>query len=399
VGEKVPTERLRVPLSRKVLPNDPQVESYVLELICDKVKEARGDVVVLVDACAIRHHTRDELREFLEATGFPVYAAPMGKTLIDEGYERYGGIYVGSLTGAAIKSKVESAALILSVGALKGDFNTGNFTYNIPPVHTIELHSTHTQVQFAQFAGIGMKQLLPKLTEKLRNYKQEAVKIAVPRFKCEVPQAHGTDITHAWFWPRFGSFFKENDVIVTETGTSNFGILDIPLPKGSKLLNQILWGSIGWATGSTLGAAIAARECNLGRTILFIGDGSIQLTVQELATMIRTGLNPIIFLLNNDGYTIERFIHGKERKYNDISNWDWTGLLKPLGDPDGKRTRSYRVKTPDELSRVLEDKEFQKAEKMQLVEVIMNKFDGPRLLVEQSELTAKLNHYGTNTAE
>jgi len=363
VGEKVPTERLRVPLSRKVLPNDPQVESYVLELICDKVKEARGDVVVLVDACAIRHHTRDELREFLEATGFPVYAAPMGKTLIDEGYERYGGIYVGSLTGAAIKSKVESAALILSVGALKGDFNTGNFTYNIPPVHTIELHSTHTQVQFAQFAGIGMKQLLPKLTEKLRNYKQEAVKIAVPRFKCEVPQAHGTDITHAWFWPRFGSFFKENDVIVTETGTSNFGILDIPLPKGSKLLNQILWGSIGWATGSTLGAAIAARECNLGRTILFIGDGSIQLTVQELATMIRTGLNPIIFLLNNDGYTIERFIHGKERKYNDISNWDWTGLLKPLGDPDGKRTRSYRVKTPDELSRVLEDKEFQKAEK------------------------------------
>ena len=46
-----------------------------------------------------------------------------------------------------------------------------------------------------------------------------------------------------------------------------------------------------------------------------------QLTVQELSVMIRHGLKPIIFVLNNSGYTIERFLHGKTRKYNDISNW------------------------------------------------------------------------------
>ena len=37
--------------------------------------------------------------------------------------------------------------------------------------------------------------------------------------------------------------------------------------------------------------------------------------------MIRHGLKPIIFVLNNSGYTIERYLHGKTRKYNDISNW------------------------------------------------------------------------------
>ena len=46
-----------------------------------------------------------------------------------------------------------------------------------------------------------------------------------------------------------------------------------------------------------------------------------QLTVQELSAMIRHGLKPIIFVLNNSGYTIERYLHGKTRKYNDISNW------------------------------------------------------------------------------
>ena len=50
-------------------------------------------------------------------------------------------------------------------------------------------------------------------------------------------------------------------------------------------------------------------------------DDVSQLTVQELSTMMRSGVKPIIFLLNNSGYTIERYLHGKTRKYNDISNW------------------------------------------------------------------------------
>ncbi|KAM6494211.1 pyruvate decarboxylase [Amanita muscaria] len=386
VQAEVSSEGLRTPLSRDPPPHDPQIEDFVLDLIHNKVQEVKGDVVVLVDACAIRHDVRKELYDFLKATGFPVYAAPMGKTAIDEDYERYGGIYVGTLTEPAIKERVESADLILSVGALKSDFNTGNFSYNIPPKRTIELHSHHTQVQYAIFGGIGMKRLLPKLAERLKVFKNSAIKIPVPPFKCEVPQTQDNRISHSWFWPRLENFFKQGDVIVTETGTSNFGILDVPLPRGSKLVNQILWGSIGWSLGSAVGAALAARECGLGRTILFIGDGSMQLTVQELSTMIRDGTTPIIFLLNNSGYTIERCIHGKDRKYNDIVNWKWTSILNVLADPAGQKSKSYCVKTTDELSSLLEDENFQKADKVQLVEVVMDKYDAPRALEAQTKL-------------
>ena len=48
-------------------------------------------------------------------------------------------IYVGSISREAVKEKVESAKLILSIGALKSDFNTGNFTYSIPTASTIEV--------------------------------------------------------------------------------------------------------------------------------------------------------------------------------------------------------------------------------------------------------------------
>lgn len=393
VSAEISSARLRIPLTRNLPPNVPNVESYVLDAICKQFEEAAGDAIVLVDACTIRHSVRKEVNEFLRKTGFPVYATPMGRTAVDENYERYGGVYIGSITRPDVKAKVESARLILSIGSLKSDYNTGNFSYNIPTHRTIELHSHWTQLQYALVAEIGMKELLPKLTERLVHHRDRASRIEVPRFINVIPKEDNDRITHTWFWPRVGNFFKPNDVIVTETGTSNFGLLDVPLPEKSTLVNQVLWGSIGWATGSTLGAALAGRGKDLGRTILFVGDGSLQLTVQELSVMIRQGVKPIIFLLNNGGYTIERCIHGKTRKYNDISNWNWTALFSVLGDPDGMLSKTSTVHNKRALSKLLDDATFASANKIQIVEVMMDKFDAPKALQKQAALSGQTNGY------
>nr|BAU45069.1 pyruvate decarboxylase [Phanerochaete sordida] len=321
VHEQISSKRLLTPLNVEPPENDPEIENFVLDEIVKLIEEADRDVVLLVDACAIRHNVKKEVFEFAERTHFPVYSAPMGKTAIPEDYDRYGGIYVGTISRPEIKEKVESAKLLLSIGGLKSDFNTGNFTYQIPTTRTIELHSDHTRIRFAAYHGIGMKRLLPKLTHRMQPFREDAKALTVPKFTLPVPQEDNETISHLWLWPRVGQFFKKGDVIVAETGTSSFGILDVPLPGGSVFVSQILWGSIGWTVGSTLGAAIAARDIGLNRVILFVGDGSIQLTVQELSTMMRTGVKPIIFLLNNSGYTIERYLHGEKARYNDIINW------------------------------------------------------------------------------
>lgn len=120
-----------------------------------------------------------------------------------------------------------------------------------------------------------MKRLLPKLTARLQPLQPHASNLPVPRFVSPVPHESSETITHSWLWPRVGQFFKKGDVIVAETGTSSFGILDVPLPDGALFVSQILWGSIGWTVGSTLGAAVAAREVGYERVILFIGDGSM----------------------------------------------------------------------------------------------------------------------------
>jgi len=317
----------------------------------------------------------------------------MGKTAVSENYERYGGIYVGSISHPDVKEKVESAKLILSIGSIKSDFNTANFTYGIPTSRTVELHSDHTKVQHGVFPAIGMKQLLPRLTARLEPCSAAARKIPVPDFRAILPQEDHEIITHAWLWPRVSQFFRPKDVIVAETGTSNFGVLEVPFPEQAVFVSQLLWGSIGWAVGSTLGAAFAAPEMGLNRTILFIGDGSLQLTVQELSSMIRHGLKPIIFVLNNGGYEIERVIHGRDRKYNDIANWNWAGLLGVLGDASLTVSQSYTVNTKTELSSLLDTPSFAEAGKIQVVEVMMQMHDAPRALTVQAELGAKTNAY------
>ncbi|THH20547.1 hypothetical protein EW146_g826 [Bondarzewia mesenterica] len=396
VYAKIPRGKLDTPLVPYPPPNDPEVEEFVLKEIINLVEKAASDAIILIDACAIRHRVKDETWELIERTGFPVYSAPMGKSAVWEGYERYGGIYVGSISRPEVKEKVEAAKLIISIGGLKSDFNTGNFTYHIPQGSTIELHSDHTRVQHAYYPNIGMKSLLPKLTARLRPYSSDARALEVPKFTAVIPKDDGMGdlISQAWLWPTMAAFFRERDVIVSETGTATFGVLDIPLPRGCIYACQILWGSIGWTVGSTLGAALAARETNMGRTILFVGDGSLQLTVQELSTMMRHNLKPIIFVLNNSGYTIERWLHGKVRKYNDIVNWKWTQLLDVLA-PAGMTPapKSYTVNNKTELTKLLADKSFADAETIQLVEIMMDRFDAPKSLQRQAELSGKTNQY------
>ena len=110
-------------------------------------------------------------------------------------------------------------------------------------------------------------------------------------------------------------FLQPDDVLLAEQGTSFFGAYDLALYKNVDFIGQPLWGSIGYTLPATIGSQMADTT---RRNILLIGDGSLQLTVQGLSTMIRNQLKPIIFVINNDGYTVERLIHGMKAPYNDI---------------------------------------------------------------------------------
>ena len=83
----------------------------------------------------------------------------------------------------------------------------------------------------------------------------------------------------------------------------------------------------------------------------------------------------VIFLINNDGYTIERCIHGVKQAYNDVSRWRYLEALSFFGAEKDAYTAS--AKTFGELGQVLADPKLSDGQGVRMVEVFMDKEDAP----------------------
>ncbi|CDH13850.1 probable Pyruvate decarboxylase [Zygosaccharomyces bailii ISA1307] len=379
VDQMVPASLLNTPIDLTLKENDPEAEAEVVDTVLELIKNAKNPII-LADACCSRHDVKAETRKLIDITQFPSFVTPMGKGSIDEQNPRFGGVYVGTLSSPAVKQAVESADLILSVGALLSDFNTGSFSYSYKTKNIVEFHSDHMKIRNATFPGVQMKfvlaDLLNKVPAAIKGYTPGPVP-AAPAPNAEV--AASTPLKQEWLWRQVGKFLQEGDIVITETGTSAFGINQAHFPDHTYGISQVLWGSIGYTTGSTLGAAFAAEEIDpKKRVVLFIGDGSLQLTVQEISTMVRWGLKPYLFVLNNDGYTIERLIHGEKAQYNDIQPWKNLQLLPTFGATDYE---THRVATVGEWEKLTTDAKFNENSKIRMVEIMLEVMDAPSSLV------------------
>lgn len=94
-------------------------------------------------------------------------------------------------------------------------------------------------------------------------------------------------------------------------------------------------------------------------------------------------------MICNEGFTIERFIHGMDATYNDIAQWDFKGLVDVFGGAE--TAKKFTVKTKDELEKLLTDAEFNAAKSLQFVELYMEKKDAPRALVTTAAASARVN--------
>ena len=84
-------------------------------------------------------------------------------------------------------------------------------------------------------------------------------------------------------------------------------------------------------------------------------------------------------ILNNDGYSCERVIHGEKRVYNDIGNWQWQKLLEVFG-PVPRSYASHKISTRQELEGLLTGPLLRDRSKLHLVECVLEKMDAPRHL-------------------
>jgi len=351
--------------------SDPKALEEAVSAILDKITNAKTACIIpgiFVDRYGFGNLTTD----VVNASGLPYVTMPMDKSVLDETNPSYLGLYNGQLIYPEISEFVESCDCILAIGTIPSDFNTGGFTARLDKSRMITVMLSDAHVGYADYNNVKMADVLAQLVRRLPyrdDVKGPKVKTpAVPMVKPEDP------ITADYLYPKIAGFFKPGDIIMSETGTATFGLLPLRLPKGASFHNQTLWGSIGWATPSSFGAALAGPE---RRVILVTGEGSHQMTAQEVCRFYYYGLKPVIFVINNNGYLIERMLSKRsDYYYNDLAKWQYHKLPESLGC-DGWLMR--KASTCGELDEVMG--ELQNIKSGAYVEIITPEMSAPPLMM------------------
>ncbi len=297
--------------------------------------------VVIADVELIRFKLQPAFAGFLDKTGFPYVTMMLGKTVLSEHHPQFIGLFEGDRSRDYVWKRVESADCVLQLGALMTDLNTGGFTMHLDDSKTISANMHSVKIKHHYYRDVSLHDFILGLTEKLSRREPETLDIQCATHGCVHrptepyrPEAT-TPLTIKRFFDRMSHFITHDSIVIAETGVSLFSAAEMLMPDGVTFIGQTFYGSIGYTVGATLGASMAAEA---RQTVLFVGDGSFQVTCQDLSTMIRNHLKPIIFLLNNDGYTIERVIC--DRPYNDIQPWHYHRLVDVFGGGLGLDVRT-----------------------------------------------------------
>ncbi len=359
--------------------------------LAEAIKETLGMLekaqkpVVIGDVELIRFKLQKDFAGFLDKTGFPYVTMMLGKTLLSEHHPQFIGLFEGDRSREYVRNRVESADCILQLGGLMSDFNTGGFTTNLDDSLLISGNIGCVKIKHHYYDNVHLHDFILGLTEKISRRDPATLDVKPAADECVHRQTKpyrpdaSKPLTIKRFFDRMSHFIENDSIVVAETGVALFSAAEMLMPEGTKFIGQTFYGSIGYTVGATLGASIAAKE---RRVVLFVGDGAFQVTCQDLSTMIRNNLKPVIFLLNNDGYTIERVI--VDHTYNDIQPWHYHKLPEVFGGGLG-----LDVRTEGELEDALV--KAAKADCLVFIEIHTGRMDCPESLRSAGRSMAKTN--------
>ena len=326
--------------------SDPQELTAAVTAILAALAGAQHPVA-LATALTSRYGVRDKAAELITKANLPVAVTSYDKGVIDESLTQYLGLYAAENSQPpAVRDAVEQADLILDIGGvLLTELNTGMWGDALGTTRAACIHDNWVRIGTKVFLNVAIDDVLDGLIAEVTPIRGKVDKAGAKLL--DVVGSGNEPTSSANFYPRLQRVLQSGDTLVIETGTSMFHLNGMRLPAGVRSEAQGLWGSIGWATPAAMGIAMAKSS---GRTWLVTGDGSHQLTLNELAVMGRYGVKPVIFVLNNGLYGIEDVISERGHGYDDLAPVLYHLLPAAFGC---KNWYSARVSTVAELEQSL----------------------------------------------
>lgn len=345
---EIPRDRLDAPMVSPhrapagLPPSDPDALREALDEASALLVAARRPMI-LADVEIHRFGLQDELIALAEGAGLPIATTILGKSVIPEAHPLFVGVYEGAMGREEVTQFVEDSDCLLMLGCFLSDINLGIFTAKLDPSRSINATSEDLQIRYHHYKDVRLDDFIRGLCDRGLSLAKPLVPPRKPDTETAwIPQP-GVAMTSARLFTRLNRLLDETTMVIADIGDSLFGAAELSMTRRTEFISPAYYTSMGFAIPAAVGAGMASPG---QRPLVLVGDGAFQMTGMELSTIARNGLNPIVVVMNNKGYTTERFI--LEGSFNDIHNWAYHKVPDVIGIGLG-----IEVKTEDELEAAL----------------------------------------------
>jgi indolepyruvate decarboxylase len=371
---EIPYDVVDMPIKLPTIRNVPAPESdkenleAALAEALEKIKQAKQPVIVL-DVELHRHGLTETAIAIAEKFGIPIASTLLSKSIVSENHPLYIGVYSGGLSEQVTQDYVEKSDCLILMGAFLSDVFMGMHTASLERKNTILTNTEKTRIGLHSYENVLFKDFLDGLKAKdipKRIFKNPYhIEEAKPLTAAEKSDPLDSES----FFRILGLHMDETTTLVCDTGDSLLGAIGIRTAQSNNFLSDAYYLSMGFAMPAAIGAMVAQPE---DRVIAIIGDGAFQMTGIEISTAAKYKMNPIVCILNNDGYGTQR--HIIDGPFNNIHRWEYAKLRDVLN-----YGRSYKVTTKAELDAAFAQA-VKESDTMHLIEVIIPRDDCSRPL-------------------
>lgn len=382
---EIPYDVVDMPIKIPALPNKPVAtsdEENLSAMIEDAVAmiNAAKQPVIIADVELHRHGLTDLALAFASKFNIPVASTLLSKSIIAETHPLFIGVYSGSLSDKDVQQYVEKSDCLIMLGAFITDVFLGMNTAKINRKNTILATTEKTRIGYRTYENVVFKELLERLnTAPIEPHSVAKLPAPAPEPKPLSAEEKREQITIEQFFRVIGLTVGENDTVVCDTGDALLGAMRLRTKKKSNFLSDAYYLSMGFAVPAAIGVMAAAKPNE--RVFAIVGDGAFQMTGIELSTAAKFNMNPIVFVINNDGYGTQR--HILDGPFNEILRWNYTELTKLLG-----KGISFKVETLGALEDAIAA--ARTSDQLALIEVIVPRDDCSPSLKRMGEELGKL---------
>ena len=358
-------------------PSDPETLDAALAHAIAFINQSENPII-LAGVELHRFGYQNKLLGLAEEKQIPVVTTLLGKSVMPEAHPLYLGIYGGGMSRDEVTMLVETSDCVIILGAFMTDVNLGIYTAKLERSRCLHAtsdriavgYSTYEDVTFGDFMD-GLRS--PKLQERGDIDLEWVIEVPEP-FKIIPDQP----LTMHRLFQHLNLLLRENMTIIPDVGDSLWAAADLRLPERTEFISLAYYTSMGFAIPAAIGAQLGKPT---SRPLVVVGDGAFQMTGTELSTTIRYGLNPIVLILNNQGYgTVRPFIEGP---FNDIENWDYTRVPELFGTG-----RAFAVRTEGEFDTAM-NAALAETQHFVLIEAALGKSDMSPALIRLAEQVSK----------